>query len=331
VRDEDVATDAREFVVEEAYNGIRLDIFLAEHVEDASRSFLQKLIKGNQVLLNEQVCKKSGRNVQSGEMVTIFLPPSPPDEPVAEAIPLDILYEDQALIIVNKPPGMVVHPAPGHYTGTLVNALLHHCPEIRDVGEEIFRPGIVHRLDRDTSGVMVAAKTPQSFVHLAEQAASHTFDRRYLALVRGEFKEDRGCVDAGIGRSLTDRSRMAVTGVRAKEAVTHFEVLERFGIASLLALQLETGRTHQIRVHMRFVGRPVLGDPVYGVTELRGMELSQRFRDAFDALMGQALHAEQLGLNHPETDERMSFTSPPPKDFQDLLEALRLDKADKIE
>ena len=327
MRNHDMAIDTREFIVEEEYNGIRLDIFLAEHIEDASRSFLQKLIKSNQVMLNEQACKKPGRNVQTGEVVVICLPPSPPDEPVAEAISLDILYEDKFLIVVNKPPGMVVHPAPGHYTGTLVNALLHHCPEIRDVGEEIFRPGIVHRLDRDTSGVMVAAKTPHAFEHLAEQAASHTFDRRYLALIRGEFKEDRGSVDAGIGRSLTDRSRMAVTGVRSKEAVTHFEVLERFGIASLIALQLETGRTHQIRVHMRFVGRPVLGDPVYGVTELRGIAMSQKYRTALDSLTGQALHAEHLGLDHPETGERMSFSSPPPKDFQDLLEAFRLDNA----
>lgn len=315
--------EIRAYEVDETFEGMRLDIFLAEQIEDASRSFLQRLIKEEQVLLNGQVCKKPGRHVQLEEQVSITLPPAPPEEPIAEDIPLDVLYEDEVVILVNKSPGMVVHPAPGHNSGTLVNALLHRCPEMRDTGEEIFRPGIVHRLDRDTSGVMVAAKTPEAFAHLAEQAAAHTFDRRYLALVRGAFPEERGRIEAGIGRSLSDRSKMAVTTVRAKTAITHFEVLERFGAASLVALQLETGRTHQIRVHMRFAGRPVLGDPVYGTTEIRGVPLSPACHDALKGLIGQALHAESLGITHPVTRERMHFKAPPPEDFQRMLDALR--------
>ena len=321
--EEAFAPDIRHYEVDETFEGMRLDIFLAEQIEDASRSFLQKLIKEEQVILNGQVCKKPGRNVQRDEQVSITLPPAPPEEPIAEDIPLDVLYEDEALIIVNKAPGMVVHPAPGHYSGTLVNALLHRCPEMRDTGEEIFRPGIVHRLDRDTSGVMVAAKTPEAFEHLTEQAAAHTFDRRYQALVRGSFPEDRGRIEAGIGRSLSDRSKMAVTTVRAKTAVTHFEVLERFGVASLLGLQLETGRTHQIRVHMRFAGRPVLGDPVYGTAEIRGVHLSPACHQALKDLVGQALHAESLGITHPTSGDRLQFKAPPPEDFQCMLDALR--------
>jgi 23S rRNA pseudouridine1911/1915/1917 synthase len=185
------------------------------------------------------------------------------------------------------------------------------------------RPGIVHRLDRDTSGVMVVAKNERAFRHLAAQAAAHTFDRRYMCLVRGEFKEERGRVNANIGRSLNDRSRMAVTGIRAKEAVTNFEVLERFGIASLVGLQLETGRTHQIRVHMRFAGRPVLGDPVYGEHEYRHWTIPDALRTALKGLIGQALHAERLGVTHPTTGERLTYTAPPPQDFQRALDALR--------
>jgi 23S rRNA pseudouridine1911/1915/1917 synthase len=182
------------------------------------------------------------------------------------------------------------------------------------------RPGIVHRLDRDTSGVMVAAKTQRAFVSLAEQAAAHSFDRRYLALVRGEFQESRGRINAPMGRSLVDRGKMAVTGTHAREAVTNVETLERFGVASLVALQLETGRTHQIRVHMRFAGRPVLGDPVYGVTDFRSWPVPPETLEVLNALIGQALHAERLGITHPTTGERMTFRSDLPADFQRALD-----------
>jgi 23S rRNA pseudouridine1911/1915/1917 synthase len=307
----------------EEHEGLRLDVFLAEMIEDASRSFVKKLIKEGRVTVNGAAVRKPSYSISPAEEITADIPPGPPAEPEPEAIPLTILYEDGALIMLDKPSGMVVHPAPGHHTGTLVNALLHHCPELREAGLDPVRPGIVHRLDRYTSGVMVVAKTFAAYQHLAEQAAAHTFDRRYRALVRGGFDEDRGRINAGIGRSTADRSRMAVTGIRAREAVTNFEVLERLGPASLVGLQLETGRTHQIRVHMRFAGRPVLGDPVYGVTDFSRWDIPPDVRAALEGLEGQALHAERLGVTHPDTGERIAFTTPPPPDFQQALDALR--------
>jgi 23S rRNA pseudouridine1911/1915/1917 synthase len=312
-----------EHIVGEAEDGMRLDVFLAEVVEDGTRSFLQKLIKEGAVSINGDACLKSRKKVREEDVVSVHMPPPRPVIPEPEDIPLDILYEDDALLIVNKSAGMVVHPAPGHYTGTLVNAVLYHCQQFAASGEDAMRPGIVHRLDRFTSGVMVVAKTQPAFSHLAAQAAAHTFDRRYQSLVRGEFKEARGKINAGIGRSITDRTRMAVTGVRAKEAVTHFEVLERLGVASLVALQLDTGRTHQIRVHMRFAGRPVLGDSTYGVTDFSRWEISDDVRAALEALPGQALHAERLGVEHPTSGERMQFSAPPPAVFTAALDALR--------
>jgi 23S rRNA pseudouridine1911/1915/1917 synthase len=255
--------------------------------------------------------------------VVVDLPAPVPATPEPEAIPLEVLHEDEAIVVLNKPSGLVVHPAPGHRRGTLVNALLHHCPAMREAGLDPVRPGIVHRLDRDTSGVMVVAKTARAFSDLSEQAASHGFDRRYVALVRGEFREDHGRIEASVGRSLRDRGKMAVTGIQAKAAVTHYRVLERYGVASLVALQLETGRTHQIRVHMRFAGRPVLGDPLYGVSDFRGWAVPEGVRRALEGLQGQALHAELLGLRHPETGERLCFTAPPPADFVAARDALR--------
>lgn len=309
--------------VGEACAGLRLDVYLAGEIEDASRSFLKKLVKDGQVSLNGAVCTKPSRTLALDDEVHVIIPPPPPAIPEAEDIPLDILYEDAQFLIVNKVTGMVVHPAPGHHTGTLVNAVLHHCPDFQRSGADLTRPGIVHRLDRDTSGVMVVAKTQAAFLDLSRQAAEHTFDRRYLALVRGEFSEDRGKIDATIGRSLTQHGRMAVTGIRGKEAVTHFEVLERFPGATLLGLRLDTGRTHQIRVHLRFAGRPVLGDPVYGVTDYRTWGPPEPVDRALARLTGQALHAEQLGLCHPATKERVQFAAPPPPDFQAVLGALR--------
>jgi 23S rRNA pseudouridine1911/1915/1917 synthase len=261
--------------------------------------------------------------MNAGEQVTVDIPPVPEIVPQPEDIPLDVLHEDDDLLIINKPSGLVVHPAPGHATGTLVNAVLHHCPDFQRPGSDLHRPGIVHRLDRDTSGVMVVAKTQKAFLHLAAQASEHRFERRYAALVRGEFVEERGRITATIGRSLADRKRMAVTGVRGKEAVTNFSVLERYGVASLVALELETGRTHQIRVHLRFAGRAVLGDPVYGVTDFREWAVPEELRAALNGLPGQALHAELLGLEHPRTGELLRFTAPPPAEFQRVVEAFR--------
>ena len=323
LRERDPLSELITCTTEEEDHGLRLDVYLAGVVEDATRSYIKKLIKDKKVTIDGVVVSKPSRSMVAGERLVIDLPPSPSAWPEPENIPLDILYEDEDLVMVNKAAGMVVHPAPGHHTGTLVNAILYQCPDFKRAGEDMIRPGIVHRLDRDTSGVMVVAKNEPAFKHLAAQAAAHTFDRRYLCLVRGEFTEERGRVNANIGRSLTDRSRMAVTGVRAKEAVTNFEVLERFGIASLVALQLETGRTHQIRVHMRFAGRPVLGDTVYGEHEYRHWVIPDDLRAALKGLVGQALHAERLGVTHPRTGERITFTTPPPDDFQRALDGLR--------
>ncbi|MBI1319133.1 MAG: RluA family pseudouridine synthase [Candidatus Hydrogenedens sp.] len=308
---------------EDEHAGMRLDVFLAEALEDATRSFLKKLIKDGRVQVNGNVVTKPGRPMNPGDTVDIDFPEPPSATPEAEDIPLDILYEDEHMVMLNKPAGLVVHPAPGHYTGTLVNALMFHCEGFECPGEDDTRPGIVHRLDRDTSGVMVAAKTQVAFADLARQASEHSFDRRYVALVRGEFPEDHGQIDASIGRSLSFRGKMAVTGVKARRAVTNFQVLERYGCACLVGLQLDTGRTHQIRVHMRFAGRPVLGDPLYGVTDYKGWNIGDETRAALEALNGQALHAERLGVTHPVSGERITYTAPPPEDFIRARDALR--------
>ncbi|MBX7256523.1 MAG: RluA family pseudouridine synthase [Candidatus Hydrogenedentes bacterium] len=307
----------------EAHAGLRLDVYLAGAIEDVSRSIIQKLIKDGLVEVNGVVCKKPGRTVAANERVTAILPTPPSSDLTPQAIPLSILYEDSDLLVIDKPSGLVVHPAPGHSDGTLVNAVLYHCPDFQRPGDDLGRPGIVHRLDRFTSGVMVVAKSHVAFAGLAEQAREHTFDRRYLALVRGEFKENVGRINASVGRSLHDRGRMSVTGVNARDAITRFEVLERFRVASLVSLVLETGRTHQIRVHMRFAGHPVLGDPVYGVTEFGKWDVPDSLLEALNALEGQALHAERLGFTHPVSKERLTFTADPPADFQRTLEALR--------
>lgn len=309
--------------VTEVEAGLRLDVFLAGAIEDATRSFLKKLIKEGDVVVNGHACTKPSQAVAEHDEILVTLPDPLPTEPQPEKLPLDILYEDDSLVVVNKASGMVVHPAPGHDAGTLVNALLYHCDGYQQSGGDPRRPGIVHRLDRHTSGVMVAAKTPHAYTHLARQAAAHAFDRRYVALARGEFKEQYGCINAGMGRSLSDPSRMAVTGVRAKDAVTHFETLERYGVACLVALKLETGRTHQIRVHLRFAGHPVLGDPIYGETRYQGWNLPAQSKHVLQQLQGQALHAEHLGFEHPNTGEKMAFTSVPPVDFKNALEMLR--------
>lgn len=315
---------ALEITVGEAEAGARLDVFLSGEIEDASRSYLQRVVKDGRVAVNGKVIKRVSQSVSDGDEITVDLPPPPTISLEPQDIPLEILHEDADVLVVNKPAGLVVHPAPGHYDGTLVNAVLHHCADsFQRPGEDPIRPGIVHRLDRDTSGVMVVAKSEKGFASLSRQAREHSFDRRYIALVRGEFKETHGRIDAAIGRSMTDRGRMAVTGVRGKDAVTRFEVIERLGPASLVRLELETGRTHQIRVHLRFAGRPMLGDPVYGVTDYSGMELPDDTIAALEALTGQALHAEHLGFEHPTTGERLAFTAPPPPDFQAALDALR--------
>ncbi|NIA14909.1 MAG: RluA family pseudouridine synthase [Nitrospiraceae bacterium] len=316
-----------EDIVDELHERDRLDVYLTNVLDDATRSAIKKFIKGGRVTVNGGVCKRPGRSMTAGDRVSVEVPPPRAELPVAEDIPLDILHEDADVIVVNKPAGLVVHPAPGHYTGTLVNAVLHHCPDFASTGSEAERPGIVHRLDRFTSGVMVVAKSPRAFTNLAKQAAAHEFERQYLTLVRGEFPEERGRINASIGRSLRDPARMSVTGINGRDAVTNFRVCERFGVASLVAVRLETGRTHQVRVHMRFAGHPVLGDPAYGVAHFGRWHVSPETRAALEALNGQALHAERLGFTHPATGEMATFTAPPPADFQAALEALRAECA----
>jgi len=302
-------------------------VFLTECVEDASRAFIQRAIKSNLVTVNNRVCTRPSRTVALGDEIHIEVPPQPSTELTPEDIPLDILHEDADVLVVNKPSGLVVHPAPGHSGGTLVNAVLFHCPDFQRPGEDAARPGIVHRLDRDTSGVMVVAKSPRAFLSLGRQAREHAFERRYLALAQGEFPQDRGRINAAVGRSMTDRKRMSVTAARSRDAITNFEVLERFGAACLVTLRLETGRTHQIRVHLRFAGHPVLGDPVYGVVDFQSWTVSEATRTALRNLQGQALHAELLGFAHPADGTVMRFVAPLPADFQAALDALRAETA----
>ncbi|HOH33126.1 MAG: RluA family pseudouridine synthase [Candidatus Hydrogenedentes bacterium] len=314
-------------IVEEGSQGLRLDVFLTECVEDASRAFIQRAIKSNLVTVNNRVCTRPSRTVALGDEIHIEVPPQPSTELTPEDIPLDILHEDADVLVVNKPSGLVVHPAPGHSGGTLVNAVLFHCPDFQRPGEDAARPGIVHRLDRDTSGVMVVAKSPRAFLSLGRQAREHAFERRYLALAQGEFPQDRGRINAAVGRSMTDRKRMSVTAARSRDAITNFEVLERFGAACLVTLRLETGRTHQIRVHLRFAGHPVLGDPVYGVVDFQSWTVSEATRTVLRNLQGQALHAELLGFAHPADGTVMRFVAPLPADFQAALDALRAETA----
>ena len=282
---------------DETYMDERLDKFLSAMLPDQSRSYLQKIIKDGNVLVNGEP-KKSSYRLEDGDEVTADLPElkSPDIEP--ENIPLDILYEDADVIVVNKPQGMVVHPAPGHTSGTLVNALMFHCgDELSGINGEK-RPGIVHRIDKDTSGVLMVAKNDMAHQSLAAQLAEHSITRKYNAVVYNGFTEDEGTVDEPIGRNPQDRKKMAVTQKHSRHAVTHYRVIERMEKFTLIEAQLETGRTHQIRVHMTYIGHPLLGDMVYGPKK-------QPIH-----LEGQALHARVLGFIHPRTGEYLEFEAP---------------------
>lgn len=295
--------------------GERLDSYLAS-VAEMTRSAAAKAIEGGLVLVNGAPSQKKYA-VKAGDEIS-FEPSEPEEYDVEpENIPLDIVYEDDMIIVINKPSGMVVHPAPGNYTGTLVNALLYHCKDSLSGVGGVMRPGIVHRIDKDTSGLLVVAKCDKAHVALSEELKYHGITREYRALCIGGFKEDEGTVDYPIGRHPKDRKKMAVVKDGGREAVTHYRVLERFGGISYLALELETGRTHQIRVHMSYKGHPLLGDEVYGASKCR---FEERHPKLFD---GQALHATRLTLTHPETGERMSFDAPLPDNFQKALELLR--------
>ena len=296
-------------VVEPSDVGIRLDKWLSEQSEiELSRSSITKLIESKEVLVNAVVASKSYK-IANGDVITLTIPDPIDLQVVAENIPIEIVYEDSDLIIVNKPKDMVVHPAPGNYNGTLVNALLYHCKEGLSGINGVIRPGIVHRIDKNTSGLLIVAKNDKSHTKLAEQIKAHTFTREYEAICVGRFKEVSGTVDAPIGRDKNDRKKMCVTPVNSKNAVTHYTVLEEFKGYSHLKFTLETGRTHQIRVHCAYMGHPVLGDDVYG-KEFKGCK-------------GQCLHAKKIGFVHPTTGEYVEFTSELPEYFEKLLERFR--------
>jgi len=298
--------------------GMRIDSFIAAETE-LSRSAAARLCEDGNILVNGlPVLKKYA--VKPDDEIEYIEPELRECEVVAEDIPLDVIYEDDYVIVINKPSGMVVHPAPGNYSGTLVNALLHHAGNSLSGIGGVMRPGIVHRIDKDTSGLLVVAKCDEAHRSLSEQMKIHGVTREYYALCAGGFSEDSGTVDLPIGRHPTDRKRMAVVSADragAREAITHYEVLMRFGQISYLKLRLETGRTHQIRVHMSHIGHPLLGDPVYQKTRTR-FEEKHRF-----LFSGQALHAGRLSFVHPKTGEAVSFEAPLPKEMEEALRILQ--------
>lgn len=296
----------------------RLDRWLADQLPEHSRSRLQKLIEDGWVQINGATCTTKKAPIQAGDRVRLEIPPAEPTELKAQEIPLDVLYEDESMLIVNKPAGLVVHPGPGHTDGTLVNALLAHCQSFAQLsslnigGEQ--RPGIVHRLDRDTTGAMVVAKTDAALRHLQDQIRAKSARREYLGVVYGAPSCDRGSIDAPIGRHPVDRKKMAVVDndEKGRRAVTHWQVKERLGNYTLIHFQLDTGRTHQIRVHSAHIGHPIVGDPMYGSGRSIGVNLE-----------GQALHAWKLSLIHPVSEQPIQVTAPLPEEFERLLQILR--------
>lgn len=296
------------FEVTEEYDGVRMDKFLALLYPDLSRSYFQKLIKNGNVSVSDADCKPSSP-VREGDLVTVRIPQAKQADIAAEDIPLDILYEDEDLLIVNKPKGMVVHPAPGHISGTLVNAVMYHCRDsLSGINGEI-RPGIVHRIDKDTTGSLIVCKNDETHMAVAQQIKAHSVTRRYRGIVIGRLKDDCGIIETNIGRDVKDRKKMANNARNGKRAVTHYKVLERFSQHTYMEFELETGRTHQIRVHMAGIGHPILGDTLYGPSKCK-------FR-----LQGQCLHAMTIGLVHPGTGDYIEVSAPLPEYFTHLLES----------
>lgn len=296
--------------IDEDFAGNRADKILSDVLSDYSRSFIQSLFADGLVVFNGKTVNKSFKP-KSGDVIEFSVP-----EPVSlslepENIPLEIAYEDEHLLVVNKPRGMVVHPAPGNYSSTLVNALLWHCKGKLSGINGVARPGIVHRIDKDTSGLLLVAKNDLAHVSLSEQIKAHTLDREYRAVIHGHLKEPEGIVDAPIGRSINDRKKMCVTERNSKNAVTHYQVIEEYRNFSFLKLKLETGRTHQIRVHMAYLGHPVAGDPVYGL------------KNGVASLNGQCLHAGVLGFVHPVTNEFIRVEAPLPDYFMNFIEGIK--------
>ncbi len=287
--------------------GSRIDKYISDNIAELTRSAVQGLIEKGLVLAEGRAVSKNYK-LRGGEEISVEIPEPEPMDAVPEDIPLDIVYEDEDLLVVNKPKGMVVHPAHGNYTGTLVNALLHHCGDSLSGINGVIRPGIVHRIDKNTSGLLIVAKNDASHLKLAEQIKEHSFTREYEAVACGYFKETEGTVDAPIGRHKTDRKKMCVTTENSRNAVTHYSVIKQYGGYAHVRLRLETGRTHQIRVHLSYIGHPVLGDDVYG-KPYKGIE-------------GQCLHARKIGFIHPTTGEYMEFVSDLPDYFVSILAKL---------
>ncbi len=297
-----------DWTVDPADAGERIDKYITLQSEDWSRSQVQAWVKEGRVTVNGEPVKNNYK-VAADDEVTLRVPPPKELAIRPEPMDLDIVYEDSDVVVVNKPRGLVVHPAPGHYSGTLVNGLLYHCKDLSGING-VLRPGIVHRIDKDTSGLLMVAKNDKAHLGLAEQLKAHTVNRKYIALVHGVILHEMGTIDAPIGRDPKNRQQMAVVFENSKPAVTHFVVLERFKEYTLVELKLETGRTHQIRVHMKYIGYPLVGDPKYGP------------RNTLD-LDGQALHAKTLGFVHPRTGEYMEFEAPLPPDMVALISFLR--------
>lgn len=287
--------------------GSRIDKYISDNIAILTRSAAAGLMESGSILVNGRIIAKNYK-LRSGDEIRIEIPEPQPMEARPEDIPLDVVYEDSDLLIVNKPKGMVVHPAHGNHTGTLVNALLHHCGDSLSGINGVIRPGIVHRIDKNTSGLLIVAKNDSSHLHLAEQIKAHSFTREYETVACGYFKDSAGTVDAPIGRHKTDRKKMCVTQENSRNAVTHYEVIKQFGGYAHVRLRLETGRTHQIRVHLAYIGHPVLGDEVYG--------------KAYKGLEGQCLHARKIGFIHPSTGEYMEFVSDLPDYFAAVLRKL---------
>lgn len=298
-----------EFRIEEALAGERIDKFLSDSLPDVSRSYIQKLIKDGQVTVNQKQVK-SNYKLNAGDLLSMEEPELQEPDIEAEDIALDILYEDSDLLIINKPKGMVVHPSAGHYSGTLVNALMHYCKDDLSGINGVLRPGIVHRIDMDTTGSLIVCKNDFTHNHIAEQLKVHSITRVYHAIVHGVLKEDEGIINAPIGRHSIDRKKMSINHKNGKEAVTHYKVLKRFKNFTYIECRLETGRTHQIRVHMSSISHPLLGDAVYGPAK------------SPYKLQGQTLHAKIIGITHPRTGEYFEVDSPLPEYFTDLLKKL---------
>jgi 23S rRNA pseudouridine1911/1915/1917 synthase len=301
--------ETRDLVADATAAGVRLDLYLSR-MTGLPRAQIQRLIQATRVLVDGRSVKSSAV-IRPGQRISVTIPPPQPSVLTPEPIPLDILYEDEDLLVLNKPAGLVVHPAPGHATGTLVHALLHQCPNLPGIGAER-RPGIVHRLDKETSGVMVVAKTDAAMASLSGQFKARLVKKTYLALVQGEVRQTEGRITAGIGRHERDRKRMAVRSRKAREALTAYRVMKRLDGFTLLQVHPETGRTHQIRVHLSAIGHPVVGDKVYGGRKEKGSAAGR-----------QLLHAWKLGLFHPRTHTWMEFEAPIPPDFTNRLERKR--------